>query len=517
MSESMAGVTFLALGNGSPDLFSTFAAMRVGSGSLAIGELIGAAFFINAVVAGSMAIVRPFKVSRKSFIRDVLFFAGAVGFSVALLANGMITTWESSLMVAYYGIYVFVVVMVTWYWGNRSKKRRTESRARHHYREAEEEIPEAEEEQERNTASEQSLLLGDVRDLEENAIDDTEDQELEREYHDIQHKMSLIRPSIETLRSPGYVGHAPIRPSLFGALEFRSLSSKLASASALHRRHSVAQGERQSDFTLRRNNSDPFNITSAPPQQGQAPWHTPDGRAHSIAGGDYFSRPPRGRPIRSPAIHPIPEDDDDDSKPSPYLLPPQQKYGPKRSTSSPPLQIETSDAALTLPPPQMDPPDTAPSLPLGFRDSQEQDSLSSPKLRRYRWWPYFLLPDPHSLYITLFPALRDFKSKTWFQRFIAVLATPAVFCFTITLPVIDAEALEEENEIRLATSPAETFGRLTPMDPNSSSELIQPITPDTEKALATITWNRWLTGLQCLCAPIFLAFIFSSNASPYIR
>lgn len=46
------GVTFLALGNGSPDLFSTFSAMHSNLGSLALGELIGAASFIVSVVAG---------------------------------------------------------------------------------------------------------------------------------------------------------------------------------------------------------------------------------------------------------------------------------------------------------------------------------------------------------------------------------------------------------------------------------------------------------------------------------
>ena len=45
LSESTAGVTFLAFGNGSPDVFSTFAALKNDTFGLAIGELIGAATF----------------------------------------------------------------------------------------------------------------------------------------------------------------------------------------------------------------------------------------------------------------------------------------------------------------------------------------------------------------------------------------------------------------------------------------------------------------------------------------
>ena len=45
LNESTAGVTFLAFGNGSPDVFSTFSALKGGTFGLAIGELIGAASF----------------------------------------------------------------------------------------------------------------------------------------------------------------------------------------------------------------------------------------------------------------------------------------------------------------------------------------------------------------------------------------------------------------------------------------------------------------------------------------
>src|SRR6267154_1072085 len=52
LDENVAGVTFLAFGNGSPDLFATFSALRANAGSLAIGELLGAATFIVSCVVG---------------------------------------------------------------------------------------------------------------------------------------------------------------------------------------------------------------------------------------------------------------------------------------------------------------------------------------------------------------------------------------------------------------------------------------------------------------------------------
>lgn len=106
MSESLAGVTLLAFGNGSPDVFSTFAAMSSNSGSLAVGELIGAAGFITAVVAGSMALVREFKVGKKTFVRDVGCFVVAASFSMVFLADGHLYLWECFTMVAFYISYV---------------------------------------------------------------------------------------------------------------------------------------------------------------------------------------------------------------------------------------------------------------------------------------------------------------------------------------------------------------------------------------------------------------------------
>ncbi|KAI5289262.1 hypothetical protein KEM54_004145 [Ascosphaera aggregata] len=133
MSESLAGVTFLAFGNGSPDLFSTFAAMKSGSGSLAVGELFGAACFITAVVAGSMAIVRPFRVARRSFVRDICFFIASATFTIYAISDGKLPLWECVIMVVFYISYVVLVVAWHWHLGRKRKQQRRDMIARAHY------------------------------------------------------------------------------------------------------------------------------------------------------------------------------------------------------------------------------------------------------------------------------------------------------------------------------------------------------------------------------------------------
>lgn len=127
LDENVAGVTFLALGNGSPDVFSTFSAMKANSGTLAIGELLGAASFIVSVVVGSMCLVKPFKVEKGPFLRDVGFFMCAVSVLLAILWDGKIKYWEAGMLVVLYAFYVLIVVAGSW-WERRMERRRLKER-----------------------------------------------------------------------------------------------------------------------------------------------------------------------------------------------------------------------------------------------------------------------------------------------------------------------------------------------------------------------------------------------------
>ena len=237
----MAGVTFLAFGNGSPDVFSTFAAMKTHSGSLAVGELIGAAGFITAVVAGSMALARPFKVARKSFVRDVGFFIVAAAFSMVFLADGHLHLWECATMVGFYVFYVVFVVLWHWYLRRRSRRLALEDSARSHFHipgtdEAEHE-PYRDEEGEEGLAStrrgpSRTVSQNDFNSLERGGSPllkpmgeetDVDDETRGRYLAEISSNMRVSRPR------PGEHRNTinPIRPSLVGALEFRAVLSSL--------------------------------------------------------------------------------------------------------------------------------------------------------------------------------------------------------------------------------------------------------------------------------------------------
>jgi sodium/potassium/calcium exchanger 6 len=240
MSESMAGVTLLAFGNGSPDVFSTFAAMSTNSGSLAVGELMGAAVFITSVVAGSMALIKPFHVARKSFVRDVGFFIVAAGFSFSFLWDGRLQLWECIAMVIYYVVYVGFVVAWHWWIGRRRREREKQAAARGHYlppgdeMDLEEEYHDDPESNDSGTvrptmsrgASREdfaALERGITTPGEEETNEDEEEEARDRWISELNSNMRLSRPQVRSRRNT--IG--PVRPSLVGALEFQAVLNSL--------------------------------------------------------------------------------------------------------------------------------------------------------------------------------------------------------------------------------------------------------------------------------------------------
>ena len=132
------GVTLLALGNGAPDIFSAFAAINQSDdhkSSLAIGALFGtiaptkygrfpclwelcvfihgsecyaihfrfsyrplsgAGIFVSTVVVGGVAFLEKFTLTKRPFLRDIIFYTIAVYWTFYLLWTNTVTIYMAA-------------------------------------------------------------------------------------------------------------------------------------------------------------------------------------------------------------------------------------------------------------------------------------------------------------------------------------------------------------------------------------------------------------------------------------
>ncbi len=682
MSESMAGVTFLAFGNGSPDVFSTFAAFNTNSASLAIGELIGAACFISAVVAGSMALVRPFKVARRSFVRDVCFFIVAASFSMGFIWDGKLSLWESITMVGFYIFYVCFVMVWHWWLGRRKARRLRTAATRSHYvvpGGEEEEIPQEYHDEDDGPASEsrpafiRGVSADDFAALEqagsEERIEADDNEEMrERWLGELNNNMRVSRPSLGARRST----HTPIRPSLVGALEFRAVLSSLQKSRNIQsmpislRRYSddltytttqqrgvistisdlaprppyevearafgqnsvlprpAADIQRNMASRIRAVSTNDMENTRLDPgawrQQGvptidfgpASPEETRTGwlfAEQNLISPNYSLSPPGSeQPSRSTSpVPPLIRHPSSDRLAPPDVEGPGNPVRQRSSTPSPlsspsidpevhstirpqPKLIVPGASSPPVPfPPYTDNPTSAhssrppsirlppPSASPASYFNEDQLLVTGDRAKVPRWWPSRFLPLPGILLATLFPTLANWRDKNIWEKMLGVVASPSVFLLTVTLPVVETQREESDED---ATSPSRSFSLPGPLAPvngriNAHQRSMVPISETdgssnmgasrTRSAtsfsnsksngaarnavtasgsglsIATSaaedefmqsleqplldsstsehkSWNRWLVIIQCFTAPFFVVFIFWANtAAEYPR
>ncbi|NXJ30089.1 NCLX protein, partial [Dicrurus megarhynchus] len=115
LTSPLHGVTFLAFGNGAPDVFSAVVAFSdPRTAGLAIGAIFGAGVFVTTVVAGGIALVKPFMAASRPFLRDVIFYMAAVFLTFVVLYLGRIRLGEALGYLGLYVFYVLTAVLCTW-------------------------------------------------------------------------------------------------------------------------------------------------------------------------------------------------------------------------------------------------------------------------------------------------------------------------------------------------------------------------------------------------------------------
>ncbi|XP_045390717.1 mitochondrial sodium/calcium exchanger protein isoform X2 [Lemur catta] len=124
LSHNVAGVTFLAFGNGAPDIFSALVAFSdPRTAGLALGALFGAGVLVTTVVAGGIAILHPFTAASRPFLRDIIFYMVAVFLTFTMLFRGRVTLPWALGYLGLYVFYVLTVILCTWIY--RRQRRRS--------------------------------------------------------------------------------------------------------------------------------------------------------------------------------------------------------------------------------------------------------------------------------------------------------------------------------------------------------------------------------------------------------
>lgn len=220
MSPNIAGVTLLALGNGSPDIFSTIAAVSQGSFASSLGSQLGAGMFVTTVVAGAVALAAgkvETTVTRRPFLRDVVFYLIAVSLVFFVCWNKQISILQSLSFIGVYVIYVIVVIVGRFIY-QRHKRRRLE-RIKHH--------------QAMNTADIVDIGPGSV-DMSE-YIDDADLEDVDDEFFDgsaipLEYSGAIVDEDADSnpvLRSINHRSAVPSLPSTYQSRRNRKITRSM--------------------------------------------------------------------------------------------------------------------------------------------------------------------------------------------------------------------------------------------------------------------------------------------------
>lgn len=107
VSETIIGLTLVAVGTSLPELATTLVAVRRGEGALALGNILGSNIFNILGILGITALVAPMDVPPAMLWRDIPMLLAVTGLGLALLASGRgLARREGALLLALYAAYM---------------------------------------------------------------------------------------------------------------------------------------------------------------------------------------------------------------------------------------------------------------------------------------------------------------------------------------------------------------------------------------------------------------------------
>lgn len=111
LSETMIGVTIVAVGTSLPELVTSVAAARRRQGDIAFGNIIGSNIFNILGIVGATALIRPLDVPREILVLDVWAMLGATVTLLVMTGTGWcVSRREGVFLLAGYAAYLGAVM-----------------------------------------------------------------------------------------------------------------------------------------------------------------------------------------------------------------------------------------------------------------------------------------------------------------------------------------------------------------------------------------------------------------------
>ncbi|KAL9542047.1 hypothetical protein MBANPS3_008804 [Mucor bainieri] len=526
--------------------------MDSGAGSMAIGELIGAAFFIVAIVSGCMGIIRPFQSQKITFTRDASFLTGAVAIMTWIVYHQQIHWYHSVILIGYYLSYVIAVVF-----GAYSSSSSSSNNSSHNS---------SDPLQENKHPDESTHLLSHARPPRLSIPARGFSSSVQSNLSELNHLGHVIRPtslksslyqsavlprsastngsimSAKTTYRRPMTPRIGIRTSVFGAIEFqeqvnhmrRSSHSSQHIMSPIHHHHQRRHRQQ-----------------SMPPPMWQT-LQLPS--SHDLSSSSSSSRRQRAStmtgqpfPTVTPSIHVV----------SPTNATQQQQQHQEEQDyftfisaqhdqplfhiqpSSPPpgshvpeirLDVPSSTTALLLTPADARSIHT-PSIVSDYDlfVSARQSFELSPSSAAPSFHHKLLLESP-SLLQTLFPTLQDWRQKSFFAKWSALAALPLVLVFTLTLPVAEIDQIKVD-DIQVLEEQEEEGQQEEEEEEEEEESIVNYLSVPAAKATAPpsehdllvaakITvddidtkqgWNKQLLMIQCVVSTAFILGVLAAN------
>ncbi len=112
LSETVIGLTIVAIGTSLPELVTSLLAAHRGNANIAVGNIIGSNIFNVFFVLGISALIAPIPIGTVSFLDEgMLLLSGALLFAIMFIGKRFeLERWQGGIMVALYVLYLVLLL-----------------------------------------------------------------------------------------------------------------------------------------------------------------------------------------------------------------------------------------------------------------------------------------------------------------------------------------------------------------------------------------------------------------------